>query len=346
LGKKHEPERSSNKQLHTCPDNHFLCVQVGNNLVFLIPKENFVMKSKQLMGILTFILVLAACRPSEADRLFMGQTPPGAEVDVFAPGIVSIEDGKEYKITFSPDLQEILFTRRTPNGRNDRIWYSRLEKGELTPPELAPFACDCLEMDPSFTPDGRRVYYNSKRPLPGEESLSDRFNVWYVDRTANGWSEPQFVGSPFNDYHPVYFSFANDGTLYFTNSSPREIWYAQPTDDGYGEAQQLPSLINLLPNVAHPGIAPDGSYIVVDSYVYKDGVLVGSLYVSYRKPDGFWTKPVRLAEILNAEETDIYASPRISPDGEFLFFEHYLPETDQADICWVSTEIITGSLLE
>jgi Tol biopolymer transport system component len=144
----------------------------------------------------------------------------------------------------------------------------------------------------------------------------------------------------------VYFSFANDGTLYFTNSSPREIWYAQPTDDGYGEAQQLPSLINLLPNVAHPGIAPDGSYIVVDSYVYKDGVLVGSLYVSYRKPDGFWTKPVRLAEILNAEETDIYASPRISPDGEFLFFEHYLPETDQADICWVSTEIITGSLLE
>jgi Tol biopolymer transport system component len=287
-----------------------------------------------------FLFILAACTPLEVDSLFLGQTSPGVEVEVFAPGVVSIEDGKEYKITFSPDLREILFTRRTPKGKNDRIWYSRLENGELSTPEIATFACDCLEMDPSFTPDGNRVYYNSKRPLPGEVTLSDRFNVWYVDRTETGWSEPQFVGSPLNDYRPVYFSFTDDGTLYFTNSSPREIWYAELVNDQYGEAQPLLSLINILPNVAHPGIAPDGSYIIVDSYDYRGGVLVGSLYVSFRNPDGSWTKPVSMAEVLNAAETDIYASPRISPDGKYLFFESYLRETDQADIYWVSTEII------
>ena len=125
---------------------------------------------------------------------YLGQVPPGSQVEVFAPGVVSIEDGKEYKITFSPDLQEIFFVRRTPNGGNDRLWYSRIEAGALSEPVLAPFAYDCFEMDPAFTPDGNRVYYNSQRPLPGEDSLSDRWNVWYVDRTPDGWSEPQFLG--------------------------------------------------------------------------------------------------------------------------------------------------------
>ena len=42
---------------------------------------------------------------------------------------------------------------------------------------------------------------------------------------------------------------------------------------------------------------------------------------------------------LNATPQDIYAAPRITPDGKYLFFEKYLPATDQADIYWVSTEI-------
>ena len=47
-----------------------------------------------------------------------------------------------------------------------------------------------------------------------------------------------------------------------------------------------------------------------------------------------------MAGVLNAAETDIYASPRITPDGQYLFFERYLPATDEADIYWVSTDII------
>ncbi len=276
----------------------------------------------------------------EEGNCYLAQIPPGTEVEVFAPGIVSIEQGKEYKITFSPDLQEIFFTRRTPNGGNDRIWYTRLENGALTTPELAPFAYDSLETDPSFTPDGNRVYYNSWRPLPGEDALSQHHNVWFVNRTANGWSAPQFLGPPINDYRPVYFSFADDGTLYFTRSNPREIWFAELENGQYVEAQRLPDEINDLPMVAHPAIAPDESYIVVDSYYRKGGVLVGSLCVSFRKQDGSWTEAVSMAEALNAAETDIYASARITPDGKYLLFEKYFPATDQADIYWVSAEII------
>jgi Tol biopolymer transport system component len=276
----------------------------------------------------------------EAKGLYLGQTPPGPNVEVFAPGIVSIEDGKEYKITISPDLQEIFFTRRTPNGRNDRLWYSRLENGALTTPEPAPFAYDSLETDACFAPDGSRLYFNSQRPLPGEETLSDRQNVWFVDRTEEGWSEPQFLGPPLNDYRPVYFSIANDGTLYFTRSSPREIWYAELQDGQYGEAQRLPDEVNDLREIAHPAVAPDESYIIVDSVSADGPQLAGGLYISFKKPDGSWTEMASMHEALKASETDIYAIPRISPDGKYLFFESYLRETDQADIYWVSTDVI------
>jgi hypothetical protein len=261
-------------------------------------------------------------------------------MEVFAPGIVSIEEGKEYKIAFSPDLQEIFFTRRTPGGRNDRLWHSRLEEGKLTTPELAPFAYDSLESDACFTPDGERLYFNSRRPLPGEETLSARHNVWFVDKTEDGWSDPQFLGRPLNDYRPVYFSIADDGTLYFTRSRPREIWYAELKDGQYLEAQRLPDEINYLKDVAHPAIAPDESYIIVDSYYQQGGRLVGYLYISFRKPDGSWTKAVSMRDALKASDSDVHASARITPDGKYLFFEDYKKETDQADIYWISTEVI------
>ena len=272
--------------------------------------------------------------------LYLGQKPPGMEVQIFAPGIVSIKEGKEYKITISPDLREIVFTRRTPGGGDDRLWYSRIENGKLTVPALAPFAYDALEMDPCFSPDGNRLYFNSWRPVPGEGIASSRPNVWFVDRTKDGWSEPKFLGPPLNDYQPVYFSFANDGTLYFTGSSPRGIYYAEPEDGQYLEAHSLPDEINAVRDVAHPAVAPDESYVIVDSAYYQGGRLVGSLYVSFRTPDGSWTKAVSLHAALNATEADVYASPRISPDGKYLFFERYDRETDRSDIYWISTDVI------
>jgi Tol biopolymer transport system component len=278
---------------------------------------------------------------SQEEGLYLGQEPPGSEMQVFAPGIVSIEEGKEYNITISPDLQEIFFTRRTPKGRDDRLWTGRMADGKLAQPELAPFGYDVLETDACFTPDGQRLYFNSWRPLPGEESPSRVHNVWVVDRTADGWGEPRYLDSPLNDYGPVYFSFASDGTLYFTRSSPREIWYAELEDGQYAEAQVLPGGVNDLHDVAHPAITPDGSYIVVDATEVRDGRLVGTyLHVSFRQPDGSWSDAVSLREALGASDSDVHAMPRISPDGRYLFFEQYERALDKSDIYWVSIEVI------
>jgi len=272
--------------------------------------------------------------------VYLGQKPPGMTPEIFAPGIVSIEEGKEYKIAFSPDLKEIFFTRRTPRGRNDRNWYCRFENGKLTTPKLAPFTYDCLESNACFTPDGKRVYFSSRRPLPGEEALSKMPNIWFVDKTEAGWSKPQFLGSPLNDLMPVYFSFENSGTLYFTRSRPREIGSAEWKNGRFSNIKSCPDEINYVRDVAHPAVAPDGSYIIVDSYYFENNRLTGSLYISFRKPDGSWTKAVSMKNALKASESDIYASARVTPDGKYILFEKYIREFDKADIYWVDARII------
>jgi len=277
---------------------------------------------------------------SEANEIYLGQIPPGTEMEVFAPGIVSIEEGKEYKIAISPDLKELFFTRRTPGSMDDRLWTSRVENGQLTMPELAPFGVDCLESDAVFASDGSQLYYNSLRLLNGEDGCGQMHNMWVVEKFADGWSEPQPLESPIELYQPVYFSIADDGTLYFTCSMPRAICYAEYQGGQYDHVKQMPNEINYLDDVAHPAIAPDESYIIVDSYIVSGGRLVGYLYISFQKPDGSWTRAVSMREALNANETDVHASPRITPDGKYLFFESYLLETDQADIYWISTAVI------
>lgn len=295
------------------------------------------------VGLLGFaaLWIICRCQDGGPPTAYLGQTPPGTTREVFAQGVVSIDNGKEYKIAVSPDAKEIFFTRRTPGvRRSDRLWHSRLENGTLTVPEPARFGYDCVESDPCFTPDGKRLYFRSRRPVTGRNGAVGPPNIWYVEKTAEGWSEPRLMDSPVNDYRPVYFSISNDGTLYFTRSRPREIWYAELIDGKYTEVKRLPDEINYLRAVAHPAIAPDGGYIIVDNYYMEDDRIVGSLYISFKKPDGSWTKAVSMKGVLNASDTDVLASVRITRDGKYMFFEDYKRETDKADLIWISTEII------
>jgi len=53
-------------------------------------------------------------------------------------------------------------------------------------PDLARLRYDALETDACYSPDGNRLYFNSARPLPGEETRSPLRNVWFADRTETG----------------------------------------------------------------------------------------------------------------------------------------------------------------
>ena len=304
------------------------------------------MKQKvTIVGIMIMLtMIFSTCtRQSDFPVLkgsYLGQEPPGDVPELFAPGIISIKEKNSGNITFSPDLKEIYFSRRTPLKTDNRIWFSRLENEKLTIPEPAPFTYNCLEEYSCFTPDGKRLYYKSRRPLPGEDTLSKKLNVWFVDRINNGWSEPQFLGSPLNDYNPVYFSFENNGTLYFLRPEPREISYTELKDGQYSEIKRMPEEINYLNGVHHPAIAPDGSYILFDSFSMINDDLTGFLHISFKKPDGSWTKAMSMRKVFKVSESVIYCNSRITPDGKYIFFQEYKYKTEKAELHWVSSKII------
>ena len=69
--------------------------------------------------VLLIIGFAAATAPAAAGELlelsgpYFGQTPPGTEAEVFAPGLISIEGRYEFAISFAPGGERLLFTTQT-----------------------------------------------------------------------------------------------------------------------------------------------------------------------------------------------------------------------------------------
>ncbi len=289
-------------------------------------------------AIIYFLLsvLVSGCSPV-GDNLYLGQKTPGSNVEVFAPGIVSTDEFKEFNCTISNDAKEIYFTRKYPEDNKFRILFSRVENGKLTSPEPPAFAFDGNETSASITMDGKWLYYASSKPLTGENTAGGQFNNWKVERIGNEWQTPVLMNNTINRFMPVYMSFSSNGTVYFEGMAQSGIWYSEFRDGKYLEPVMLPEEINYLEGVAHPAIAPDESYIIVDAEDDKNNIAY--LYISFKKPDGSWTKAVSLRSTLKAADSDVHAISRITPDGKYLFFENYETE-NESDIYWVSTEVL------
>lgn len=107
-------------------------------------------------------------------------------------------------------------------SRFETILTSRMANGRWTEPELAPFAGRYFDGWPAIRPDGKRMFFHSSRPLGKAASgPSATFNIWYVDRTENGWSDPLAVGPPVNgSENATCPSVTRDGTIYISKGFP------------------------------------------------------------------------------------------------------------------------------
>ena len=71
------------------------------------------------------------------------------------------------------------------------IVVSTLENGAWTTPEIASFSGRFNDIDPAISPDGRRLFFASNRPTDGGTAPKKDFDLWVVEKTASGWSEPK-----------------------------------------------------------------------------------------------------------------------------------------------------------
>jgi hypothetical protein len=257
----------------------------------------------------------------QSSTAYIGQEPPGMQPEIFAPGIVSHPESTEYSGAFSPDGSEYYFYRISGDSRSELLFTKNVD-GEWSAPEELKITSEFGAYEPHVTFDNKRLYFMWLHPLPpGEPDLPAYF---FVERTQDGWSEPQYAGQG------MFLSSSREGQLFTTDMSSRNIdgrtYLAKiTTADGLFIEYERLQIEPPWGNPAHPCIAPDGSFLLfdVDSGNY--------LFVSFKSEDGRWGEPIDL--------TDHGFDPRaggayISPDGKFLFFSL------QQDIWWVDIGVI------
>jgi len=247
------------------------------------------------------------------------QSPPKAKL--FAEGVINT-GADEYGPAFTRDGGKLYFTRRVNRRDSEFIYVSRLENGKWSAPELAPFSGKYFDKEPFVAPDGKRIFFASLRPVDGVEPKNHRdFNIWFVEKTASGWSEPKHIGSAVNSpAYENYPSVAANGTLYFAGEREggkggNDLYRARRVNGKYERVERLDDLNT--PNVdADPYVAPDESYLIFCSD-RPGGYGSGDLYVSFNR-NGRWSEPKNLGAAANTPEFEY--TPLISPDGKWLFF--------------------------
>ena len=256
---------------------------------------------------------------------YLGQTPPGMEPEIFAPGIIST-DLDEFGCTFSPDGKAFYFTRTFMEPRRHTIMVSRYEKGVWTRPEVAPFSGVYSEAEPNFSPDGKRLFFGRLRQADDGSIVSD---IMLVEWTDAEWTPPVFV------IPGMFATVSENGTLYFTDVSDKsdkgDIVLSRWVDGAYGSHEKLIGVINSPYKDAHPFIASDESYLIFDSD-RPGGYGSADLYISFKKEDGTWGEAINLGSRINTPGYD--AIPYVSPDGKYLFYNA------KGDIWWVDAKII------
>jgi hypothetical protein len=138
---------------------------------------------------------------------------------LFEPDLVSTEKS-EVKVTFSPDGQRLLWGTIGWSGGAGGwdIWESLTEGDRWGTPHPVPFDSPENDFDPSFSPDGRGVYFFSNRPggLGGDD-------VYFVPIDASGvYGRPTNLGANVNskgdEWGPVVSS---DGTRLLVSTDGR-----------------------------------------------------------------------------------------------------------------------------
>lgn len=269
---------------------------------------------------------------------YFGQEPPGDTAVLFAPGIISKPDRHEFGITFSragdecylgvdEGLRNVTYGFKLANG----VWSQAIN---LLPESEGSYH------DPMLTLDDKRLYYiahGTRTKKLGEKDA----NLWYLERTPDGWSAPIPLGSPINtEGNEFYIALTDSGNLYFASNKAAakdesynyDLYMARPKGNSFSSPTRLPDSVNSNRYDADPFVAPDESYIIFGS-VRRNGFGHGDLYISFRTEEG-WSEAKNMGPTINNEKHQL--CPFVSRDGKYFFF------TSDQDIYWIDAAIINS----
>lgn len=216
----------------------------------------------------------------------------------------------EYGATITPDNSTVYFVKTdsfyisTPT----RIYKSILRHGKWSTPKIAYFSTHDSDSSPFVTPDGKRLFFTSKRPK--ENETVENNNIWYVDLVDGKEGKPvclNIVNSKKSEYSP---SLDNQGNLYFGSNRDGgygmgDLWYSEFENGRYQKPINLGRLINTPNGEWGSCISADGQLLIFENSGNKQNYSgAGDLYIS-QKINGYWQKPLHLPQPINSIGSDL-----------------------------------------
>lgn len=277
-------------------------------------------------GLFTLIASFAAL-PIAQQAAQTGPSPKARDTipALFAEGIVSTGDN-EFSTAFSRDGKTVYWTVSAPNVfvfpfviltamRTAYGW---------SMPRVAPFSgTGFSDADPAVPPDGRKVFFMSRRPVTGTVQRPD-FDIWAFDSISSTAMRVEEVNSEKMDLFP---SITSDGTLYFASDrdggfGSSDIYRSRFVNGRYTTPENIGPVVNSVHSESNVFVAPDESYLIFSGSGRPDSKGAADLYIAERTPDGMWSVP-RPLRYVNTEWDD-YA-PTVSHDGTLLYFTSRRP---------------------
>jgi len=279
---------------------------------------------------------------SGSNTPWLGQEPPGMEPELFLPEVLS--QGERGACTgFLNNGTVFVFKQLSPetDWKFEPVYFVELKDGRWTDPVVAPFS-DLFPYNFTVAPDGKALYFASLRSAEDHGVILPKADVWKVEKTADGWSEPETFGAPVNSegHFENYPSITSDGTLYFMSWRDEglgkdDIYRLQLVDGEYIELENIGGPVNTEHSEVDPFIGADESYLIFCSKTLG-GFGGYDLYISFRTQDGSWTSPVNMGEGINSAEAEF--RPLVTPDGKYFFFTS--DRSGVGESYWVDAGII------
>ncbi|HOY14107.1 MAG TPA: exo-alpha-sialidase [Saprospiraceae bacterium] len=228
----------------------------------------------------------------------------------------------ERDFAMSPTGDELFYTLQSPGGKFQTIIHRKKgTNGIWSEPQIASFAGHFSDLEPTFAPDGKRLYFVSNRPTSGKE-IKD-FDIWYIEKVDGIWKNPINLGAPINTAADEFYpSITNSGNIYFTAAynnaiSKEDIFVSTFAYGKYNNPVALDSAVNSKLYEFNAFVSPDEDYIIFTSYGRKDDMGRGDLYMSLKDEFGHWQQAKNL-QIFNSDKLDY--CPFVSFDKKTLYF--------------------------
>lgn len=250
------------------------------------------------------------------------QPPSAGEPEIVGESVISTPHD-EFGGAWDVENRTIYFNMSIPRGYLYVICSSTLDThGKWSKPVVMPFSGQYRDSDPVLSPDRKRLYFVSDRPVDGKRNKD--FDIYVAERQGAGWGAPHRLSEIVNSSETEYFaSEANSGNIYFSSARKGSVGEID-VYRGIKENGEIRRVESLGPSINAPGvanieafIAPDESYLLLGSFNRKDTLGSADLYISFNN-NGTFSKPIPLPAGINTPARDY--SPRISSDGKWFIF--------------------------